>query len=207
MQDLVEKQYDKKTDEQFKEEFIDFDDSPSLGLDDGVNEVFNVYPVYIPEVSASSIENVNEMSLPYPEFNLLSHPEALYTPKLGEQSPTFPSKLSSLPPVYQPEYLEHSPVFYYALDNHFVNSDKHGDGDSFTIQSVDDAHNDSDLVIDTNSVRDNEFNQDDLSINSVSDIDFAADNDVTTLEFCSPRSCLSHSPHNKEETNTPNASY
>ena len=54
MQDLVDKDYYTITDKQFEEEFIDFDDSPSLGLSDGVNEVFNVYPVYIPKVSASS---------------------------------------------------------------------------------------------------------------------------------------------------------
>ena len=69
MQDLVDKEYDTTTDRQFEEEFIeyfDFDDSPSLGLSDGLNEVFNVYPVYIPEVPASSDGNASGPSLPDP---------------------------------------------------------------------------------------------------------------------------------------------
>jgi len=171
---------------------INIEDDILNGRDDTLDEVVNVYPVFIPKVNTEQSEN--SYNIPDNKEKHNARPQPLYISKLGEPSPTFSSKTSHLPPVFQPEYLEHSPVFYYAHDVHGVSEGVQGVGDAFTVNTISDGEHIEDWEL-TNTISDTDtYSKEDTEHNS-------DDDDPTNAYFCSPQSCLSHpdqvccSPH------------
>ena len=176
-------------------------------ISDISDRVVKVFPVYIPK---DSTEKSNILDSSQDHSN---PPHSLYISKLGEQSSTFSSKPSNHPPVFQPEYLEHSPVFYYTQDTIGV-SDVHDD--LFHIQTRNDEDLNEDMDINNNgsdtgilSVRTNNNNDSEfLSTNSVSGDEIEYDTDVSDIPSCSPQSCLSQpdqaccSPHTTRKRQT-----
>ena len=174
--------------------------------DDLSDGAVKVYPVYIPK---DSIEK--EIStIPDSNQDHTVPPHNLYISKLGEQSPTFSGKPSNHPPVFQPEYIEHSPVFYYAQDTIGV-SDAHDD--LFHIKTINDENHSTDRDI-INNVRDIDVFSDKtkdsefLSTNSVSGEEIEYYTDVSNILSCSPQSCLYNpnqsccSPHTARKRQT-----
>jgi len=96
-----------------QEQFVEYFQSES-GAEEEDNEdnLINVYPVYVPEASKPQLESEVDDS----------PTKAVLTELHSEHSPIPQSNW--LPSVYQPEYLEHSPVFYITQDGQAVEEDE-----------------------------------------------------------------------------------
>ena len=92
----------------------------------------------------------------------------------------FSSKLSDQPPVFQPEYLEHSPVFYYFHDDHGVSDEVLGDADVITLSE--------------NSITDNKLTNDGVSFDILSLMEYS-DDGIAGLPRCFSYSCLTQPGH------------
>jgi len=121
--DTIDMKLETTTD--IQEEFIDYfqpatDNEGEYEEEDDEEKVITVYPVFIPEVSENQVEKeVIISSLKIPVF---SHIHSEHSLMFSTPQPEW------LPPVYQPEHLEHSPVFYHY--GHSVDADATEDSDT-----------------------------------------------------------------------------
>jgi len=155
-------------------------------------ETVNVYPVYIPEEPEYTMEDE--------VFALPSEPQPLYLPKLGES----PHEHDELPPVFQPEYLEHSPVFYYGVDVHDAAT-------NLESQNADDNHkfHSTDNTEDQEDIKDAEYDKRDVyEVLIGSNQDILKSSNESNLHSCSQEMCLSQpnsaccSPHKASKRQT-----
>ena len=95
------------------EEFIEYFQPEDDLIQDNYDKdrVVNIYPVFMPEGLLNTEPSETLLTFPNPQPQIRTQPSPIFLPKLVEEFPVFPSKLSDQPPLFQPEYLEHTLSF------------------------------------------------------------------------------------------------